>query len=177
MFKYLMQDLKWALGYLPYGVLAAGVFFVFFWMRNAVRKRRGEATQPLMASVCFWTYLLIIFCLTLLSREQGSTNKIDLVIGSTLRINMRNNAYVVENVLLFIPYGFCLAWRFGGNKKWIRHIFCGLVTTLAVEYTQLFTGRGVFQTDDILTNVVGGVLGLVLFAIAGSYIKKQNREK
>ena len=176
MFKYLIQDLKWALSYLPYGMLAAGILFVFFFVRNGLRKKNGKDIQPLVASVCFCTYLLIIFCLTLLSREQGSTNKIDLEIGSTLRINMRNNAYVVENILLFIPYGFCLAWRYGGRKKWIQHIFWGLVTTLSVECTQLITGRGVFQIDDILTNELGCVIGIIVFAIAGRSLTKQNNK-
>lgn len=169
MFKYLIQDLKWALGYLPYGILAAGILFVFFSARNVLRMKKGKETQPIMSSVCFCTYLLIIFCLTLLSREQGSTSKIDLEIGSTLRINTRNNAYVVENILLFIPYGFCLAWRFGSKKRWIVNIFTGVLTTLAVEYTQLLTGRGVFQMDDILTNAFGCVLGLVLYAVNGAF--------
>ena len=161
MFKYLIQDLKWALGYLPYGILASGLFFVFFSVRNVYRMKRGKDTSPIMSSVGFYTYLLIIFCLTLLSREHGSTSKIDLEIGSTLRINVRNNAYVVENILLFIPYGFCLAWRFGCRNKWLINISIGVITTLAVEYTQLITGRGVFQIDDILTNIAGCILGLL----------------
>lgn len=165
MFRYLIQDLKWALSYLPYGLLAAGVLFVFFSAGNVLRMKKGKDTQPVMASVCFWTYLLIIFCLTLLSREQGSTSKIDLEIGSTLRINARNNAYVVENILLFMPYGFCLAWRFGDRKRWLINILLGFITTLAVEYTQLMTGRGVFQIDDILTNALGCLLGLVVYGI------------
>ena len=49
--------------------------------------------------------------------------------------------------------------------------------TLTVEYTQLFTGRGVFQIDDILTNVVGCVIGLIVFAIAVRHAEKQNMRK
>ena len=174
MFKYLIQDLRWALGYLPYGMLAAGVLFVFFSARNVSRMKQGKETRPIMASVGFCTYLLIIFCLTLLSREQGSTTKIDLEIGSTLRINARNNAYVVENILLFMPYGFCLAWRFGGRKRWLTNILIGLGTTLAVEYTQLLTGRGVFQIDDIVTNALGCVLGLVCYAVYTAVTQKND---
>ena len=174
MFKYLIQDLKWALGYLPYGVFAAGLFFVFFSARNVSRMKQGKEPQPIMASVGFYTYLLIIFCLTLLSREQGSTSKIDLEIGSTLRINVRNNAYVVENILLFIPYGFCLAWRFGCRNKWLMNIVIGMATTLTVEYTQLITGRGVFQIDDILTNVAGCILGLLCCRLY-TFIKEKKR--
>lgn len=163
MLKYLLQDFRWALGYLPFGLLAAGIFFIVALLGNAGRMKQGKETQSVMASVCFWSSLLIIFCLTLLSRENGSTSKIDLEIGSTLRINARNNAYVVENVLLFMPFGFCLAWRYGWKKKWIRNILLGLATTVAVECTQLLTGRGVFQIDDIITNAIGCVLGQVLF--------------
>ncbi len=175
MFKYLIQDLRWALGYLPYGMLAAGILFLFFLVRNTSRMKQGKEARPLMASVCFCTYLLIIFCLTLLSRENGSTSKIDLEIGSTLRINTRNNAYVVENVLLFIPYGFCLAWRFGRKKRWLWNLIVGLGTTLAVEYIQLLTGRGVFQLDDILTNTLGCTFGLMIFSLFARIVgsKKQ----
>ena len=170
MFKYLVQDLLWALHYLPYGLLAAGMFFLLFLARNTKRMKLGKETKPLMSSVGVWTSLLIIFFLTLLTRENGSTSKIDLEIGSTLRINARNSAYVVENILLFIPYGFCLAWRFGLKKKWINHIFIGFATTFAVEYIQLITGRGVFQIDDILTNVVGCFIGLLFFGISKSLL-------
>jgi len=165
MFKYFIQDMLWALGYLPYGILAAGILFVFFFLSNANRMKQGKDTRPVMSSVAFCTYLLIIFCLTLLSREQGSTVKIDLEIGSTLRINMRNNAYVLENILLFIPYGFCLAWRFGSRNKGLRNLCLGLFTTVLVEAIQLVTGIGVFQVDDILTNLLGCIIGLMIFRI------------
>ena len=155
--------MMWALSYLPYGLLAACVLFAFFFLRNAGRMKQGKETTPVVSSVAFCTYLLIIFCLTLLSREQGSDGRIDLEIGSTLRINTRNNAYIVENILLFIPYGFCLAWRFGSRKRGLRNLLLGLITTLLVECTQLFTGRGIFQIDDILTNLLGCIIGLIMF--------------
>lgn len=179
MWKYLIQDFSWALGYIPYGLLAAGILFLCFFLRNAGRLKQGKTAQPVMPSVCFYTYLLIIFCLTLLSREQGSTSKIDLEIGSTLRINMRNNAYVIENILLFIPYGFCLAWKFGSRKKGLKNLFLGLLTTVGVECIQLFTGRGVFQIDDILTNTAGCMIGLICFRILEQIwpgFRKQNEE-
>lgn len=165
MIKYLIQDLKWALHYLPYGLIAAGLFFLFFFAQNTRRMKLGKETKPLLSSVGLCISLLIIFFLTLLTRENGSTTKVDLEIGSTLRINARNSAYVVENILLFIPYGFCLAWRFGCKRKWMNHIFLGFATTFAVEYIQLVTGRGVFQIDDILTNGVGCVVGLAIFCM------------
>jgi hypothetical protein len=37
------------------------------------------------------------------------------------------------------------------------------VTSLGVETIQLITGRGYFQVDDILTNVLGGIIGYWMF--------------
>mgnify|MGYP002740313482 CR=1 FL=1 len=44
-----------------------------------------------------------------------------------------------------------------------RNIFAAFVTSLGVETFQLITGRGYFQIDDILTNVLGGVIGYWMF--------------
>ena len=120
MLKYILQDLRWALSFLPYGLLAAGILFLFFLVRNTGRMKRGKETQPLMASVCFCTYLLIIFCLTLLSRENGSTSKIDLELGSTLKINVRNTIYYFYNYynkMFYCSYRMAFVWAGDSEVK------------------------------------------------------------
>ena len=87
----------------------------------------------------------------------------DLELFSTWGINTRNNAFVVENVLLFIPYGFACPWAFPWLRGFFRNIFAAFVTSLGVETIQLITGRGYFQVDDILTNVLGGIIGYWMF--------------
>ncbi len=75
----------------------------------------------------------------------------------------RNNAFVVENILLFIPYGFACPWVF----RRARNLFCctliGAVTSLGIESLQLLTRRGYFQIDDILTNTLGTILGFLIY--------------
>lgn len=77
--------------------------------------------------------------------------------------NARNHSYVVENVLLFIPYGFICPWAFPWLRGFFRNTFAAFVTSFGVEMIQLITGRGYFQVDDILTNVLGAVIGYVIF--------------
>ena len=98
----------------------------------------------------FSLYLMIILVITFFSREDGSRNRaMDLELFSTWGINTRNNAFVVENVLLFIPYGFACPWAFPWLRGFFRNIFAAFVTSLGVETFQLITGRGYFQIDDI----------------------------
>ena len=62
--------------------------------------------MSLPAVSCLVMYVAVLLAITYFSRESGSrSGMMDLELFSTWGINNRNNAYVVENVLLFIPYG------------------------------------------------------------------------
>ena len=122
----------------------------------------GYTTLPFLL---FWGYFAFILVLTLLSRESGSADKpIDLVLFSTLKINRRNNAYAVENILLFIPFGLFGAWN-SQKKRILATTFWGGLFSLTIETLQLITARGFFQLDDIITNMLGAFLGAVLYRV------------
>ena len=70
---------------------------------------------------------------------------------------------MVENVLLFIPYGFLYSYNFRQTGTIWRCLLLGAVTSLGIELMQLVTGRGYFQIDDILTNTLGALSGGILF--------------
>ena len=159
--KYIIRDLNGAMQYLPYGVMAGAVMGLILNAMNARRERKGKEAFPMASLMVFSLYLMIIL---VFSREDGSRNRaMDLELFSTWGINTRNNAFVVENVLLFIPYGFACPWAFPWLRGFFRNIFAAFVTSLGVETFQLITGRGYFQIDDILTNVLGGIIGYWTF--------------
>ncbi len=70
---------------------------------------------------------------------------------------------IVGNILLFMPYGFFASYYLKLDKK--REAF-GLVfvVSLAIEIVQLLIGR-CFDVDDILLNIVGGMLGYFIYRI------------
>ena len=173
MLKYIIKDLKEAFVYLPYGIMAGAVMGLILNGLNARRERKGKDAFPMAGLMAFSLYLMIILVITFFSREDGSRNRaMDLQLFSTWGINTRNNAFVVENVLLFIPYGFVCPWAFPWLRGFFRNTFAAFVTSLGVETFQLITGRGYFQIDDILTNVLGAVIGYVIYCmIVGMYRK------
>lgn len=170
MMKYIYQDMLAVLRYLPWAVaLGIPASALLLWTERRTRGD-GEAARILDA-VLFCIYLAVICLITLLSRESGSRTGVDLDLFSTWGINARNNAFVVENVLLFIPFGFlsCLAFR--KMRHFFRCALFGGLVSLGIESLQLITGRGYFQLDDILTNILGTVLGCTVFLL----IKKIRR--
>ena len=176
MFQYILSDIRSVLHFWPYGV-AAGIFVLMFLLfANYVRGRRGKGKLAVTGTVFFYMYLAIIFAITFFSRENGAGRVMDLELFSSWGINDRNNAYVVENVLLFVPYGIFCAWYLAGSAGFLKNGAIGLFTSVLVECLQLFTGRGVFQIDDILTNCLGSVIGYCIFCIVAAILSRKQRK-
>ena len=176
MFKYLIQDLMGTIRYVPYGVVIGLCLCIMIRAINNSRRRRGKAPRRLWAPVCFFTYLALMGIITFLSREDGSAVGMDLQIGSGLHINARNDAYLVENILLFVPYGFCYAWYRCRKGILFSGMFVAFTTSFLIEVMQLITERGIFQLDDIITNTIGGVLGVLIFQIPFRVVLKVQRK-
>ena len=73
---------------------------------------------------------------------------------------MRN---VIGNMLMFLPFGFFVSYFLDLNK--VRTIMIlSLITSTCIETTQLVIGR-VFDVDDIMLNIVGGMMGYFLYRV------------
>ena len=160
MFTYILNDLKAALYYLPYGL---GAGFVFCLLAVFFHKK----TKPMVfwGRVLFVMYLAILLVITLLSRESGNSKDMDWQLFSTWGINERNNAFVIENILLFIPFGIVSALAFKVFRNLIACLLLGALTSVVIELTQYTTGRGFFQIDDIITNIIGCGIGFICYWI------------
>lgn len=161
MWKYVVQDLLGALKYAPYGILIGGLLY-FILLRFQKRKDDSKKAGFSFVYMIFLIYMAIMVVITFLSREGGGSARIDLQIGSSLGINSRNDAYIAENILLFVPYGFLLKIVWKKESRFWMHLGLGFLTSFGIECLQLVSGRGIFQIDDIITNTLGAVLGYFL---------------
>ena len=173
MVKYLINDIGGMFLYVPYlGIAALGMLLVTL-AGNIGRKAKGKAPRSILATTLFRTYIIAILIITFLSRESGTRLGFDLEIGSTWGINNRNKALVIENVLLFVPFGFLAAWSIPAMRNIFTGLFWGVLCSWGIECMQLITQRGYFQIDDIITNALGTVIGLILYAIVHFLMKKR----
>ncbi len=164
MLKYILKDIIAVFRYLPYGIVAGIIVAIILSAINGSRIKHNKSIIATPAMTCYAMYLVIIFVITFFSRESGSRSaQIDFSLFSTWGINARNNAFVIENILLFIPYGFVCAWALKSARTLISCTVYGFFTSVFIETMQLITKRGYFQVDDILTNVIGTILGYIFF--------------
>lgn len=108
-------------------------------------------------------YLLCLFhVVTFQDSNYGVSNFIPF--KEMFRYSIGSDGFlknVVGNIMLFIPYGFLTSY-FLNNKKLSIITILTIITSLTIETVQYYIGR-VFDIDDIILNVIGGIIGFLIF--------------
>ena len=128
------------------------------WLKNA-----GHFLGSNLFVIYLWMLVMIVF----FCREPGSRMGTDFRFMGTWGTTMQDHAWVIENIFLFLPFGFLFpVWL--PKKKTAWTIPVGFLCSVAIEYCQLRTGRGFCQLDDVIMNTLGAVIGFLCWKIAHS---------
>lgn len=82
---------------------------------------------------------------------------------------------VLGNVLMFMPFIPSLEVLFRKNFKTVYAVLLIFAGSALIEIIQYVLNRGVFDVDDILLNVLGGLTGLLLVRIFCNHKKLMNQ--
>ena len=132
-------------------------------------KKKVSVLNEIML-LLFVTYILILFQLVTYEQDYNGVNLMPL--KEILRYDFGTKGFmrqVVGNIVLFIPFGFFITY-YASIKKIGSAFFATLASSLVIEIVQYFIGRS-FDVDDIILNVIGGILGFLLF-VALDAVKK-----
>lgn len=75
---------------------------------------------------------------------------------------------ILGNVLLFLPFGFFVGY-FIKVKNVSVMLLLTFIVSLSIETIQLSIGR-VFDVDDVILNVLGGLIGFILYKVLNKAI-------
>lgn len=81
---------------------------------------------------------------------------------------------IIGNILLFMPYGFFVSYYLKLDKKRVAFLLVFIVS-FAIETVQLVIGR-CFDVDDILLNLIGGMLGYFIYKLLDLIAKKMSNK-
>ncbi len=111
----------------------------------------------------FIIYCICLFEVVTFQDVTWSTSNVTLF-KEIFRYELGSNMFlrnVIGNIVLFIPLGFFLSY-FLRMKKFIVLFLMVLLISLSIETTQLIIGR-VFDIDDLLLNLIGGIIGYYIY--------------
>ena len=133
---------------------------------DIVKNKKEFCFYKELIALSFIIYILCLFqVVTFQDNNNISSNNL-IPFREMLRYDFGSRLFlknVLGNIIMFLPYGFFTSY-FLKEKKLLPILILTVVTSLTIESTQLMIGR-VFDIDDILLNIVGGILGHYLYII------------
>jgi glycopeptide antibiotics resistance protein len=88
-----------------------------------------------------------------------------------------SNLYqLVENIIAFIPFGLLLSINLKLTDFW-RKLTYICAFSAAVEITQYVFAIGSTDITDIITNTLGGLVGLLLYDVANKHIQGEDLDR
>lgn len=112
-----------------------------------------------LLKVMFAEYLVLLFCSTVIFREEMPEAGVKFALfGGYLDRNMYILKDALLNVAIFIPIGFCTS-VFLRFPKWLKILLLSISLSCTIELSQFILSRGWCDTNDVMNNAVGGLIG------------------
>lgn len=132
--------------------------------------------RPIMRRVLLGCVVFLILYLTILNRNSGIRSlKLEPFWSYAKWGKFEYRHEIIQNIIAFIPLGACLRSSFSRMRVWQIVIVCGLFS-IAIEATQYIFALGLCETDDVINNTLGGLIGSLLYGKGEniiSYVKQQ----
>lgn len=127
-------------------------------------KKKIILYQELLMLV-FIIYILCLFhVVTFQDINYGTSNFIPF--KEIFRYDIGTDKFIkniIGNIIMFMPYGFFASYYLK-NRRVSTIIILSLIISSTIEFVQLYIGR-VFDIDDVILNIIGGVFGYLIYII------------
>ena len=166
--KMLVNDIPHELYFLALIILFASLLLFVGWkgLRKGFRYSLG---------VLLVEYVVLIYCSTVLLRPTNKIATYDFKPFWSYQAfwdGREPNALIenFSNVLAFVPVGVILgcmiktSWL-KNSKGWLIALFVGLGLSIGIEGLQLVFKKGFSETDDVMHNTIGCLIGYVIWLI------------
>ena len=148
----------------PTIIVLLSVFIIMRFTTYFTGEEKKFVIHHELFNLLFMTYLLVLFRLVT-SQDISLLNSTNLIpFREILRYDVGTsefNRQVIGNIVLFIPFGY-----FMSHYCKIRGLgtitIVSFLTSFVIETVQHFIGRS-FDVDDIILNIVGGILGFLIY--------------
>jgi glycopeptide antibiotics resistance protein len=136
---------------------------------------RGLLALYLLVLIWLVLFKLTFHISSLLNHHHRSVNLIPFAAPSMVHGSI-NYGEMIMNCVFFIPFGLLLSVNF----KEIR--FASKLTfimgfSLTAELTQYFFAIGATDITDVITNTLGGLIGLLLYDVSNKYIMSEKLDR
>lgn len=142
----------------------------FFYLQNHHEKFSLHKEFSYLISI---VYIWLLFEILTMIEINGTSGVNLMPFTEILRYDIGSKMFyynVLGNIIIFIPFGYLIGVYVNPKKIW-PVIITTLLISSVVEFVQLKIGRS-FDIDDILLNVIGSIVGYLIFIALNAISKR-----
>ena len=146
-------------------VIISVVIMVSFRICYLIKNKERIVWYKEVTMLIFVVYILCLFQVVTFQDDVSWSSNNFIPFKEIFRYKITSRLFiknVLGNMLLFLPFGFFVSLYLKPEKIKLPLVLI-LIASISIEIVQMLIGR-VFDVDDILLNVLGGVLGFYIYS-------------
>lgn len=147
-------------------IIISIVIMVSFRVSYLIKNHEKIVLYKELLMLSFAIYILCLFQVVTFQDDVTWSSNNFIPFKEILRYDITSRLFiknVIGNMLLILPFGFFTSYYLKAEKMHLPVILT-IIASTSIEIVQMSIGR-VFDVDDIILNLVGGILGYLLYSI------------
>ena len=140
-----------------------------------------KTPQKILSAVCCALSVGVILLFTVFNRSGGNhdISLIPFITFTQIKTQPEFYRTLFMNIFLFVPFGLCAPFALPdkARKKVVITVLSGLLLSLCVEADQFAFSIGRCETDDVLMNTLGALVGATAFLLYSGIKKLINKRR
>ena len=129
---------------------------------------RRELVIKGLCLLAIFIYVYCVLSITLIDRNVGIRRHVLRPMWElSSMLQSGNYSYwsgqIGGNLIMLLPLGFLLPIMSDRFRNIKTAALAGLMFSLFIEFSQYYTGRGLFEVDDIIHNTMGACIGCIMY--------------
>ena len=157
-------------------LLISTIIIIVFRICYIIRNKEKLILYEELLKLSFCIYILCLFQVVTFRYDVSWATNNFIPFKEILRYNITSRLFfknVLGNMILFLPFGFFTSYYLKVDKVRLP-LLLTLVASISIEVVQMCIGR-VFDVDDIILNVIGGILGFYLYSLLKIVVERLPR--
>lgn len=147
-------------------VIISVIIMVSFRITYLIKSHEKIVIYKELSMLVFAVYILCLFQVVTFQDDASWASNNFIPFKEILRYNITSRLFiknVLGNMMMFLPFGFFASYYLRAEKK-VLPLLLTIIASVSIEVVQLIIGR-VFDVDDIILNIIGGLLGYYIYAV------------
>ena len=150
---------------------------------SVVLYRSGKYNKSqLTAAIILSAYVVVLLYLTIFGRYSHPEYTYQIHIYKSYKhlleqFDWQSIRQIIINIAMMFPFGFLLPVLMKNKHKFLMTLLLALLLIFFIEIMQMVMQCGTFEVDDVVNNLLGTAIGLLLYRlISAVYHKRKSQE-